>query len=73
MRQAIRRNGKLSFAADGKHIPGPSTIQARRDILARLLVVQDQFGDELITQDELMEVQRIWSEELQLQGAIADV
>jgi len=73
MRQAIRRNGRLSFAANGKHIPGPFTIQARREILARLLEVQDQFGDELITQAELLEIQRIWSEELQLQGAIADV
>lgn len=73
MRQAVRRNGKLTFDPNGKHIPGPFTIQARREILTRLLEVQAQFGEELITQPELQQIQKIWSDELQLQGAIADV
>ncbi|MGO7347819.1 DNA phosphorothioation system sulfurtransferase DndC [Rhizobium ruizarguesonis] len=73
MRQAIRRNGKLTFDPNGKHIPGPFTIQARREILTRLLEVQSQFGEELITPPELQQIQKLWSDELQSQGAIAGV
>ncbi len=73
MRQAVRRNGRLTFDTQGKHIPGPFTIQARREILTTLLEVQEEFGSELISQSELQQIQRLWSDELQAQGAIADV
>jgi DNA sulfur modification protein DndC len=64
-RQTIRRNGKLTFTAGGKHIPGPFTIQARKEILGRLLDVQAVFGDTLISDDELQSIYNIWSSELQ--------
>ncbi len=73
MRQIVRRNGKVSFSPDGKHIPGPFTIQARREILARLLDVQSQFGAPLISDDEVHRIHQHWSEELQTQGALANV
>lgn len=73
MRQIVRRNGKVSFKQDGKHIPGPFTIQARREILARLLDVQSQFGETLITDDEIDRIHHHWSEELQTEGALANV
>lgn len=73
MRQVVRRNGKLSFDTNGRHIPGPFTIQARREILSRLMDVQERFGDRLITEDELKLIYRHWSEELQMQGGLADV
>ncbi|WP_082652779.1 DNA phosphorothioation system sulfurtransferase DndC [Aureimonas sp. AU12] len=73
MRQIVRRNGKVSFSPDGKHIPGPFTVQARREILARLLDVQSQFGAPLITDDEVHRIHQHWSEELQTQGALANV
>lgn len=64
MRQAVRRNGKLTFAASGKHIPGPFTIQARKEILERLLKVQEEFGDKLITDAELDLIYQNWAQEL---------
>ncbi len=73
MRQATRRNGKLTFDPNGKHIPGPFTIQARREILTRLLAVQEAFGENLITDDELQQIHRIWADELQQSGSLADV
>jgi len=73
MRQIVRRNGKVSFDPSGKHIPGPFTIQARREILSRLLDVQSQFGETLITDDEVHRIHQHWSEELQTEGALANV
>jgi len=73
MRQAFRRNGKLSFDATGKHIPGPFTIQARKEILDRLMVVQDNFDGVLITEDEIRQIHQIWADELQNTGSLANV
>lgn len=63
-RQAFRRNGKLSFDCNGQHIPGPFTLQARQMILERLLLVQSQYGGELIGQEEIQVIRRIWTEDL---------
>lgn len=62
-RQAERRNGKLTFKS-GKHIPGPFTIKARQEMLAKLLDVQAAFGEELISQDEIDLIKQIWTEDL---------
>ena len=62
-RQAERRNGKLTFKS-GKHIPGPFTIKARQEMLAKLLDVQATFGEELISQDEIDLIKQIWTEDL---------
>lgn len=62
-RQAERRNGKLTFKG-GKHIPGPFTIKARQEMLAKLLDVQATFGEELISQDEIDLIKQIWTEDL---------
>lgn len=67
MRQAFRRNGKLTFDADGKHIPGPFTIQARREILERLMAVQTEFGHQLISSEEIDLIHKHWASELQEQ------
>jgi DNA sulfur modification protein DndC len=71
-RQVLRRNGKLTFNIDGKHIPGPFTIKARMEILERLLDTQKVFGDTLITGDEQDLIHRIWAAELQQQQGVAD-
>ncbi len=73
LRRAVRRNGILTFDHNGKHIPGPFTIQARREILQRLLEVQKQFGDQLITEAELQMIHKIWAQELQTEESIANV
>ena len=66
-RQAERRNGKLTFKS-GKHIPGPFTIKARQEMLAKLLDVQAAFGEELISQDEIDLIKQIWTEDILKQG-----
>ncbi len=73
LRKAVRRNGILTFDNNGKHIPGPFTIQARREILRRLLEVQEQFGGELITESELQMIHKIWAQELQTEESVANV
>jgi DNA sulfur modification protein DndC len=72
-RSAIRRNGRLTFDLTGKHIPGPFTIQARREILERLLAVQSEFGGRLISDDELELIHKTWATELQQEESLANV
>lgn len=72
MRSAIRRNGRLTFDATGKHIPGPFTIQARKEILAELLRVQAEFGSPLISEEEINLIHKIWATELQQEEAIVN-
>ena len=71
-RSAIRRNGRLTFDVTGKHIPGPFTIQARREILERLLEVQAEFGGTLITNEELDLIHKTWSTDLQQDERLAN-
>lgn len=72
MRSAIRRNGRLTFDATGKHIPGPFTIQARQEILSELLRVQAEFGSPLISEEEINLIHKIWATELQQEEAIVN-
>ena len=72
MRQAYRRNGRLTFDASGKHIPGPFTIQARKQILDYLLKVQDEYGDKLITDAELDLIYQHWTLDLQQEKGVVD-
>ena len=72
-RSAVRRNGRLTFDQSGKHIPGPFTVQARKEILERLLITQEEFGGELISQEEIDLIHKIWSDELQNQEGLENV
>ncbi len=72
MRSAIRRNGRLTFDATGKHVPGPFTIQARRNILAELLQVQAQFGQTLVSAEEIDLIHKLWAAELQQEEILAN-
>jgi len=63
LRQGKRRNGKITVA-NGKLIPGPFTVEARRMILDRLLKIQVEYGAPLITDQEIEAIQRIWVEDL---------
>ncbi|WP_216617157.1 DNA phosphorothioation system sulfurtransferase DndC [Burkholderia glumae] len=71
-RSAIRRNGRLTFDVSGKHIPGPFTIQARQEILDRLLAVQAEFGAQLIADDELDLIYKYWAMDLQQEETLAN-
>lgn len=71
-RQAYRRNGQLSFDLSGKHIPGPFTVQTRRLILERLLMVQEEFGEALISPEELHLIYQHWNLDIQHERTLAD-
>lgn len=64
LRQGRRRNGKITVADNGKLIPGPFTLNARRMILDRLLETQREYGDTLITEREIETIHRIWANDL---------
>ncbi|MBI5626684.1 MAG: DNA phosphorothioation system sulfurtransferase DndC [Nitrosomonadales bacterium] len=66
-RSIERRNGEICFNARGeqiKHIPGPFTIQARKMILDRLLQTQKEYGDQLISPEEIELIHATWAEEI---------
>lgn len=63
-RSVERRNGRVTFDLSGKHIPGPFTIQARKMILDRLLAVQEEYGEGLISPAEIDLIESIWAREL---------
>ena len=48
----------------GKHIPGPFTIQARKMILDKLLHTQEEYGDQLISPEEIELIHATWAEEI---------
>jgi DNA sulfur modification protein DndC len=72
-RSALRRNGRLQFDLNGRHIPGPFTIQARHEILERLLETERAFGSKLIQDDEIEMIRNIWTAELQNEEKVANV
>lgn len=72
MRQGYRRNGKLTFNNNGNHIPGPFTIQARKQILDYLLQVQTEFGAKLISDQELDLIYQHWTNDLQQEKEMAN-
>lgn len=72
-RSAIRRNGRLTFDVSGKHIPGPFTVQARQEILERLLATQAEFGAKLISDEELDLIHKYWAMDLQQEEILVNV
>jgi DNA sulfur modification protein DndC len=62
-RQALRRNGRATLTARGTFIAGPFTPSARRELLGRLLALQEEVGFELISKDELARIHSIWAAE----------
>ena len=63
-RQGRRRNGKITVMDNGKLVPGPFTLDARRMILERLLQTQNEYGDILISDQEIETIKRIWATDL---------
>lgn len=55
-RDKERRNGQQGL--------GPFTMDARKEILERLLEVQEEVGRTLVTEPELRRIREIWSEDL---------
>ena len=63
MRDNKRRNGSVYKKADGSFGLGPFTLEARRIILEKLLMLENETGLELITISELKAIDKMWDEE----------
>ena len=55
-----RRNGKVYKKNNGEYGFGPFKLEARQEILKRLLELQKDTGIELITMDELKYIDTLW-------------
>jgi DNA sulfur modification protein DndC len=63
-RMKERRNGSVTLMADGSPVPGPFTMETRREILERLLEIQKEVGSPLISEEEIEKIKQIWAEDL---------
>ena len=62
-RERKRRNGAIYLNKDGKLGLGPFTIEARMEMLKKLLTLEEEVGEELISTEELRMIDKIWEEE----------
>ena len=62
-RMRERRNGSVTLLADGTEVPGPFTFETRREILKKLLEIQEETQRKLISQQEIDKIHQIWSED----------
>jgi DNA sulfur modification protein DndC len=62
-RMARRRNGRLTVTSEGVFIPGPFTLETRREILDRVLELQKELPLPVINQEEIARVREIWAED----------
>lgn len=58
-----RRNGSIYLTATGEYGRGPFTMEARQQILRKLLELEVQTGFELITMEELKVIDKFWEDE----------
>lgn len=58
-----RRNGSVYLTASGNYGRGPFTLNARKQILKRLLLLEVETGFDLITLDELKMIDKMWEDE----------
>lgn len=58
-----RRNGSVYLLSNGEFGRGPFTMEARKEILRRLLKLEVETGFELITIPELKAIDKMWEDE----------
>lgn len=58
-----RRNGSVYFNSEGEFGRGPFTLETRKEILRKLLQLENETGFELITMDELKMIDKMWEDE----------
>ncbi len=68
-RMARRRDGRFMVAANGALVPGPFTLQTRLEILERLLALQSELRERLISTEEIALIRRIWAEDALAESA----
>ena len=59
-RMPIRRNGSAQFRENGSRIRGPFKMEIRQEILKRLKALEEQTGQELLSQSEKFLIEEIW-------------
>ena len=59
-REYKRRNGSMYRKPDGELGQGPFTLETRKEILKRLLLLEKETGLQLITQEELKQIDEMW-------------
>ncbi|ESE31407.1 putative sulfurtransferase DndC [Eubacterium brachy ATCC 33089] len=59
-REYKRRNGSMYRKPDGELGQGPFTMETRKEILKRLLLLEKETGLQLITQEELKQIDEMW-------------
>lgn len=59
-REYKRRNGSMYRKPDGELGQGPFTMETRKEILKRLLLLEKETGLQLITQKELKQIDEMW-------------
>ena len=62
-RLARRRDGRVTIASNGVHIPGPFTLATRAEILTKVLKLQQEVGRELISEAEVERIRSLWAED----------
>ncbi|WP_419745540.1 DNA phosphorothioation system sulfurtransferase DndC [Xanthomonas phaseoli] len=62
-RLARRRNGKLTITNDGVFIPGPFTLETRREVLDRVLALERETKSKIIEESEVIRIREIWAED----------
>lgn len=62
-RMMERRNGVVSYMANGQPVPGPFTFSARHEILDRVLALQIETKRTLISPQEIELIRQIWAED----------
>ena len=59
-RLARRRDGRITFAANGILISGPFDLRTRKEMLDKLLALQDKVGHKLVSLDEIERIREHW-------------
>lgn len=69
-----RRNGSVYIMANGEYGRGPFTMDARKEILRRLLRLENETGFDLISIEELKTIDKMWEDEGDLsRRALVDI
>ena len=63
-RLARRRNGRFTISRNGVFIPGPFNMATRKEILDRLLDLQDETRMPLISDTEIRQIRVLWVEDV---------
>ena len=59
-RLPVRRDGRSRFRPDGTRVYGPFAPRVRRNILSRLIALQQEIGEPLISNAEIVIIQDVW-------------